>query len=211
MHRLSTGHSDVTGDDFGTIYANAIGGNHRESPLGIADVVMNGSAWSVKTVKKEKPFGQTKVRLISGRNSPNYSQGIENPHKDLNATGRAVLEVWNARVSEALNEYNGLRIAVLIRDMSKREFVLFEEDATHFDINKYEWTKNNRDNFEGKDRNTGKHKFTWQPHGSQFTIIRYVPASAIKFRINQFPPTITCENVLKAIGYEDSWIEILQV
>lgn len=69
VHRLAIGHSDITGDDFGTIFANAIGGTHRESPIGIADVVREGVAWSVKTVKSNAPFLQKTVRLISGRNS----------------------------------------------------------------------------------------------------------------------------------------------
>ena len=33
VHRLAVGHSDITGDDFGTIFAKAVGGIHRESPL----------------------------------------------------------------------------------------------------------------------------------------------------------------------------------
>ncbi len=43
VHRIAVGHGDITGDDFGTIFANAIGAEHRRKPLGIADVVWN--AW----------------------------------------------------------------------------------------------------------------------------------------------------------------------
>src|SRR6185503_3524279 len=64
-HRLAVGHADITGDDFGGIFASAIGGTHRGKPLGIADVTWNGSAWSVKTVKGDRPFTQTRVRVIS--------------------------------------------------------------------------------------------------------------------------------------------------
>ena len=38
VHRLGIGVSDLTGDDFGTIFAEAIGGTHRARPLGVADV-----------------------------------------------------------------------------------------------------------------------------------------------------------------------------
>jgi hypothetical protein len=99
VHRLAVGHGDITGDDFGTIFANAIGGEHRGSPLGIADVVLNGCAWSIKTVKCNRPYDCRSARFISGRNSPDYSLGISDPRANPEATGRAVLAVWNARVS----------------------------------------------------------------------------------------------------------------
>lgn len=65
VHRLAVGHADITGNDFGTIFANAIGGVHRESPLGIADVPLDGNAWSVKTIKAENPFITNNIGLSS--------------------------------------------------------------------------------------------------------------------------------------------------
>ena len=62
VHRMAVGMTDITGDDFGTIFAEAIEGVHRESPLGIADVLLNGNAWSVKTVKAKSPFMQKSIR-----------------------------------------------------------------------------------------------------------------------------------------------------
>lgn len=209
VHRMAVGHSDITGDDFGTIFANAIEGVHRESPLGIADVLLEGNAWSVKTVKETRPFTKKMVRLISGRNSPDYSLGIENPHKDIQATGKAILAVWNARVNEALGEHDDIRIAVLIRNFETKEFVLFEENAIRFAADDFVWTKNGKGNFEGHDKVSGEHKFTWQPHGSQFTIKRNVPGSAIKFIINKNPPLIEAEHILRLTKFEDSWIEII--
>ncbi len=38
----------MTGDDWGNIFANAIEGEHLSSPLGIADVVKDKTAWSMK-------------------------------------------------------------------------------------------------------------------------------------------------------------------
>ena len=210
VHRLAIGHSDITGDDFGTIFANAIGGDHRESPLGIADVVMNGNAWSVKTIKSSTPFTQKIARLISGRNSPDYSLGIDNPHDDINATGKAVLSIWNARVNEALGEHDDLRIAILIRNMAKKEFVLFEETATRYAADDYDWKINKGGNLEGFEKATGEHRFTWQFHGSQFTVKRPVPGSATKFRINKTPPIIEVEHVLRLAKFKDDWIEIIQ-
>ena len=71
VHRLAVGHADITGDDFGGIFAASIGGEHRGKPLGVADVTWEGCAWSVKTVQDPHPFTQTTIRTISGRNSVN--------------------------------------------------------------------------------------------------------------------------------------------
>lgn len=209
VHRMVVGHSDITGDDFGNIFADAIEGKHLLKPLGIADVLLNGNAWSVKTVKAVKPFDQKIVRLISGRNSPDYSLGIENPHTDIQATGKAILMVWNARIDESLHEHNTLRIAVLARNFETKEFVLFEEDAARFSTDDFFWIKNKQGNFEGHNKNTQEHCFTWQPHGAQFTIKRHVPGSAVKFIINQNPPLVEVEHVLRLAEYNDDWIEIV--
>jgi len=83
VHRIAIGHADIGGDDFAGIFAKAISGEHRNKPLGVTDVIWNGCSWSVKTVKKPKPFNQQKIRLITGRNSPDYSYGINNPREDI--------------------------------------------------------------------------------------------------------------------------------
>lgn len=207
-HRIAIGSADITGDDFGTIFAEAIDGEHRSSPLGLADVVRNGCAWSVKTVKHNAPFVAKIVRLVSGRNSPIYSVGIENPMDDVQRTGNAVLSVWNERVDQSLDEHDELRVAVLVRNVQTRQFLIFEHDVVRFIPSDYEWSVNRRGNFEGRDRATGFHNFTWQPHGSQFTIRRQVPGSAARFSINRNIQTITMSAVLTAIGFNDSWIEI---
>lgn len=51
-----TGRKDITGDDWGDIFAKAIDGTHLKSPVGIADVVKDRIAWSMKTVKCTDPF-----------------------------------------------------------------------------------------------------------------------------------------------------------
>ena len=208
VHRLAIGHGDITGDDFGTIFANAIAGEHRARPLGVADVAWNGCAWSVKTVQASRPFEQPLVRLISGRNSPDYSLGIENPHNDPAATGRAVLSIWNARVNEALAQFDDLRIVVMVRNMATREYALFEEEAQRFTPDDYRWEFNRQGNLEGRDRGDGEHRFTWQPHGSQFTILRQVPASTRHFSINRNVPMVMTDTILASIRYNEQWITI---
>lgn len=208
VHRMAIGHADITGDDFGTIFANSIDGIHRESPLGIADVVRENCAWSVKTVKHSNPLNAANVRLISGRNSPDYSMGISDPRENADETGRAVLSIWNARVNEALDEHDDLRIAVLIRNFTIKSFVIFEEEASRFTHGDYRWSFNSRNNLEGHDIVTGNHCFTWQPHGSQFTIKRHVPAHAKKFRITESVPMLEMEHVLRLARFDEGWVSI---
>lgn len=208
VHRLAIGHADITGDDFGTIFGESIDGTHLASPLGVADVVKENAAWSVKTVKDKKPHETSRVRLISGRNSPDYSMGISDPRKDATATGRAVLSIWNARVNEALDNYDDLRVLVLVRNFSVRQFMVFEEEATRFTHSDYTWGFNARGNLEGHDVSTGEHRFTWQPHGSQFTVIRHVPAHARKFSINRNVPLIQLEHVLRLAKFDEDWVSI---
>lgn len=59
-----------------------------------------------------------------------------------------------------------------------------------------------------KDIETGLTRFTWQPHGSQFTIHTHVPKNAIKFVVKA-PPIISKSDVMNAIGFDESWINIL--
>ena len=77
-----------------------------------------------------------------------------------------------------------------------------------FRISDYEWKENERGNFEAFHKRTNEKCFTWQPHGSQFTIHSVVPDDAIKFRVKR-PPLLTQEIALENIGFDESWIEIL--
>lgn len=209
VHRKGIGVGDLTGDDFGTIFAEAIGGTHRSRPLGVADVAWDGCAWSVKTVKINRPFTARRLKLISGRNSPDYSWGISNPRADIAATGRAVLSIWNARINEALDEYNELRVVVFARNMETREFTIFEEEARQFIPTDYEWRLNANRNMEGFDRTDGTRQFTWQFSGSQFSVYRQVPGSARRFSIVPNVPMVSVSDVLAAVRFNpDTWVHI---
>jgi hypothetical protein len=206
VHRLAVGQQDITGDDFGEIFAQSIDGTHRGKPLGIADVEWQSCAWSIKTVKDEFPFTQSRIRIISGRNNIRYSYGISNPDADTAATGKAVLDIWNGRVNESLNQFDDLRIFILIRNMSTLEFTLVEQEAVRYISSEYRWEKNKSDNFEGFDIHHNIHRFTWQGT-SQFTVLHHVPASAYRFRISHKPPTLAMQQVLRLSRFEESWIE----
>ena len=70
IYLIYIGRKDVSGNDWGDAFADAINGTHLDSPVGIADVVLDKNCWSVKTVKVKDPFASTSVRRISGRGSP---------------------------------------------------------------------------------------------------------------------------------------------
>lgn len=209
VYMLCVGHKDLTGDDWGNVFAETIQGEHLQSPVGIADVVYEKMAWSMKTVKINNPHRScASIRLISGRCSPDYSYGISDPHEDIQKTGRAVLNIWNERINIAQDYYNPLRTSVLVRSYDLLEYAIFEEENHRYIVNQYRWEENKNGNLIGYDIETNEQCFTWQPHGSQFTIHTKIPANAIKFRIKQ-PPKLSVEDTLRQINYNDDWVEIL--
>ncbi len=148
------------------------------------------------------------MRLISARNSPDYSLGISDPRRRPADTGRAVLAVWNARVNESPDHHDELRVAALIRNMATMEFVLFEQPAVQFPAPDYRWLFNKRRNPEGFDKATDERCFTWRPHGSQFTMIRSVPGSARSFPVNRAGPLVASEHVLRLVRFSEDWISL---
>lgn len=207
IYLICIGRKDISGSDWGDALAEAVGGRHLDAPVGIADVVKDKMAWSVKTVKNKEPFYARSVRLISGRCSPDYSYGITDPHEDIQKTGRAVLGIWNERVNIAHDSYNPVRTTVLIRSYDMLSYCIFEEENQRYRTSDYTWEVNSNGNLIGTDAETGEQCFTWQPHGSQFTIHTKVPSNAIKFTIEQ-PPILQKDITLNNIGFDKSWINI---
>lgn len=208
IYLIYIGRKDISGDDWGDAFANSIGGNHLESPVGIADVVLGRNCWSMKTVKNANPLNVSTLRLISGRCSPDYSYGITDPHKDIQKTGEAVLGIWNERVNIATDHYSQVRTAILVRSNDLGTYVLFEEDTGRFRTTDYHWEVNPNGNLIGLD-NQNNHRFTWQPHGSQFTIHTAVPREAVKFKIKVPTTRLNKQDVLEVLKYDDSWVTIL--
>ncbi|MDE5806779.1 MAG: hypothetical protein K2H76_01570 [Muribaculaceae bacterium] len=207
VYLLYMGRKDITGEDWGDAFAKAINGTHLDSPIGIADVVKGKMAWSMKTVKAKDPARVKKIRLISGRCSPDYSYGITDPHLDIEKTGRAVLGIWNERINLALDHYNPVRTMVLVRSEDSLSFSLFEEDTHRFASNEYIWETNKNGNLIGKSIKTNEIVFTWQPHGSQFTIHCEIPQNAIRFKIRR-PHVVKESHILDSIGFDESWVTI---
>ena len=206
QHLIGT--RDLTGDLWSDILADSIGGLHLDQPLGLADVIYKNMAWSAKTVKQASPHQQKAVRVISGRCSPDFSYGITDPHTDIQQTGAMVLSIYNERVNIAKEKYEPLREIVLMRNFDKFEFSVFERDIRRYATNEYRWEANKNGNLQGYEIATNKHRFTWQPHGSQFTILHSVPPSAIKFAVRK-PPSLDVRKALEQAGFDESWITIL--
>lgn len=208
VYLIYTGRKDISGEDWGDAFADAIEGKHLDSPVGIADVVLGKNCWSMKTVKAKDPFSIDTLRLISGRCSPDYSYGITDPHVDVSKTGEAVLNIWNERINIATDHYSRVRTAILVRSYDLLSYLLFEEETHRYRTTDYHWAVNQNGNLVGMD-DKNRICFTWQPHGSQFTIHTEVPREAVKFRIKE-PPTLTKNYVLRNINFDESWITILE-
>ncbi len=204
----SRGQAELEGSDWEKIFANCIGAEWKKSNVGLDDVIMGNTAWGAKTVKATNPSTQKKVRLISGRNSPNYSFGERSDQKaDANLIGKLVLDIWNERVSAIREKFKHLRTIVLIKSNDLSEVVVFEFDTIRYDHELYKWQWNKNNNLVGTHKKTDEHSFTWQPHGSQFTIIEDVPARGLVIKIKQ-PKTLNKDQILKALGFEKSWVMV---
>lgn len=206
----SKGRADLQGNEWEQIFALCIGASWKPSNVGLDDVVLGNTAWGAKTVKSTtKNFKDLKqVRLISGRNSPVYSYGgTIDTSADPNEIGEQVLEIWNERVSAIRERYKHLRTVVLVKSDDLSQVAVFEFDTIRYDAELFDFKWNKRGNLEGFVKETQTKQFVWQPHGSQFTIIENVPEETLILKIKQ-PETLDKEKVLKAIGFDKSWVTI---
>lgn len=199
----------VEGSDWEEIFTRLIGGRWKPTNVGLDDVLLEQTAWSAKTVKSTTPSKAKKVRLISGRNSPTYSYDVDEIRAaDPNKVGEMVLNIWNERVSSVRAKYNHLRTVVLVKSDDLLELAVFEFDTDLYIPSQFEWRWNKNMNLEGYHRTTGYHRFTWQPHGSQFTIIEDIPEDRLAIRL-KCPPPLDRDDVLATIKFDDSWVEII--
>ena len=213
VHLATRGEGDLEGKDWEKIFADCIGAKWSPSNIGLDDITHNQSstAWGAKTVKgkilttSEANLKPQKVRLISGRNSPNYSyeEAIDPKKTNPNTVGEMVLEIWNTRVREVRARFENLRTVVLVKGDELGRVAVFELDTELYIVKDFTWKWNKNGNLEGFDR-TLEHRFTWQPHGSQFTIIDSIPHNALRLSIKR-PKEIPKAEVLKQIGFDDTF------
>ncbi|MBI4685797.1 MAG: hypothetical protein HY755_11455 [Nitrospirae bacterium] len=105
--------------------------------------------------------------------------------------------------------YKHVRTVVLIKSDDLLEAAVFEFETILYRGDNYWWQWNERNNLEGFKKDSNQHIFTWQPHGSQFTIVEDVPDDRLAIRIKQ-PPIVDRNEILKAIKFDESWIEIIK-
>ena len=196
------------GSDWEDVFARCIGAEWTPSNVGLDDVRLSQTAWGAKTVKATNPHSVERVRLISGRNSIEYSFGVTDKTKSPpNEVGSLVLDIWNERVDGIRQNFHGLRTVVLIKsnkDLSK--MAVFETETHRYPTDRVEWLWNKNKNLEG--RVDGVHRFTWQPHGAQFTIIEDVPPERLLITVKK-PILVPPDVVLKSVGFDASWINTI--
>ncbi len=196
----------LEGAEWEQIFAKAIGAEWKASNIGFDDIKLGAFAWGAKTVKNSRPETVKKVRLISGRNSLDFSYDVNNVrNEEPTKMGTFILQIWNERVSEVRSRFLQARTVVLIKGEGLLNLCVFEAETLLYLPEEYEWQWNENDNLEGYHRATGQHKFTWQPHGSQFTIKEDVPPNSLLISLMK-PPMGDVDEYLANIGFEDSWI-----
>ncbi len=206
----SRGAPRLEGQDWEEIFARLIGAKWKPSNVGLDDIVLQQTAWGAKTVKNRRPSTVAKIRLISGRNSPVYSFGDRAISEvDPNDLGEKVLSIWNERVAGIKKLYKHVRTVVLIKSDDLLEVAVFEFDTILYSFDDFWWQWNERNNLEGFRKDNNQHLFTWQPHGSQFTIIEDVPEDRLAIRIKK-PPRVNRDEILKAINFDKSWVQIIK-
>ncbi|WP_287797129.1 hypothetical protein [Idiomarina sp.] len=205
-YEQAVGKTDLSGNDWESIFAKATGGESLSKPLGLADVIIKDYSYSVKTVKSNSPHTAKSVRIISGRNNVSYSYDIHNPLDNIELSGKAVLEIFNTRIETAKSVYKDLVHSVLVRSSDLTQFTYFEYEAKPIQSESIFWKKNTNNNLEGYTPD-GEHIYTWQPNGSQFTIIYPIPEDAIRFSLKK-PQPLDVQKVVEEIGYSSSWVEI---
>ena len=205
------GRPSLEGSEWERIFAGSIGAAWKPSNVGLDDVVLGNTAWGAKTVKSSiKDFTNiSKIRLISGRNSPVFSYGdtVDTDH-DPDEVGEKVIDIYNNRVTAIRSRYENLRTVVLIKSNDLSQVAVYEFDTVMYVPQAFSFKWNSRNNLEGFDKITGEKKFTWQPHGSQFTIHEQIPNDILILKIKP-PTTIDKELVMKAIGFSEDWVTIV--
>jgi hypothetical protein len=205
----SKGKPVLEGPEWEEIFAACIDAEWKPSNVGLDDVILGNCTWGAKTVKG-KPTKQKQVRLISGRNSPVYSFGDRQiTDVDPNELGEKVLAIWNDRVSAVREKFKHVRTVVLIKAAELDEVGVFEFETVRFDPELFYWKWNKRKNLEGYSKHTHLHRFTWQPHGAQFTVLEDIPENALVIRI-KLPRKLNKDQVLKNLGFDKSWITVLK-
>ncbi len=200
-------HAEITADEWGKMFADSISAKYQPCNAGLGDFISGNTAWSAKTVWTTNPKTHQTVKLSYGSIYPDCLLSPEYPDVDPQLIGDQVLQIWNERVNAVRSKFLNLRAVVLVKSKDLTKLAVFEFETVFYPPEQYVWQANDEGNLEGLERSTRFHKFTWQPHGSQFTIIEPVPDDCLHITVKQ-PPRLDREEVLKAVHYDESWITV---
>jgi hypothetical protein len=127
---------------------------------------------------------------------------------DPNRLGAMILEAWNKSLTIVCG-FDEERFSVLFAGKDSSSAVFFEVPIIPFEPSEYDWDWNEDDGLDGYVKGTGVQRFSWQPHGSQFTVISRVPDNRLKLRIRR-PQLLDRDSVLKQLKFDPSWVEIVK-
>ena len=128
---------------------------------------------------------------------------------DPNHIGKLVLDIWNERVSGIRQYFKFARTVVLVKSNDYSEYLIFETETIRYDPELYYFKWNKRGNLEGYTKDSHRHAFTWQPHGSQFTIVEEIPDERLHIRIKK-PDKLNKTAVLQTLGFDSSWYTLME-
>jgi hypothetical protein len=209
IYLLAVKHTpSVQGEEWEEMFANIIGATWKPSNVGLDDVVHGQTAWGAKSIKNPHPSTVKDVRLICGRNSTDFSFGVDQIRgQQPSKIGEMVLSIWNERVASVRARFKNVRTVILIKSNNLLELSVFEHETVMFNHAEFTWGWNKKSNLEGHD-DKGIHRFTWQPHGSQFTIIEKVPEKRLSIRVKK-PKPLSKSDVIEKLGFDSSWVEVI--
>ena len=137
-----------------------------------------------------------------------YDKAVGECAADPNSLGAMILEAWNKSLTIVCG-FDEERFSVLFAGMDSPCAVFFEVPIVSFEPSEYVWEWNEDGGLDGYEKETDVQRFTWQPHGSQFTVISRVPDNRLKLRIKQ-PPLLDRDAVLTQLKFDPSWVEIVR-
>lgn len=149
VYLLATSSPSLEGSQWERIFAHCIGAEWKPSNVGLDDIVLQQTAWGAKSVKSNKPHSCNSVRLISGRNSLDYSFGERDLTAKPELLGAKVIGIWNERVSAIRAKFMHVRTVVLIKSSDLLDLTVFEFDTERYEPSDYDWRWNENENLEG--------------------------------------------------------------
>ncbi len=155
------------------------------------------------------PFATRHVSLTNTLHLPvDFDKAVSECAADPNKLGAMILETWNKSLS-VVRGFDEERFSVLFAGKDSSSAVFFEVPIVSFEPSEYVWEWNEDEGLDGYEKGTDVQRFTWQPHGSQFTVISRVPDNRLKLRIRR-PQLLDRDSVLEQLKFDPSWVEIVR-